>query len=126
MKAIRTLLACIRKADQTYNLINHGDKIVVGLSGGKDSMALLYYFLDDPEIVVAHFNHGTRKSADDDEKFVRNFCEKNKKKHGLFTMLLFHLLVGVLATTILLEIHLVFSHNLERFFISTFFFKISR
>lgn len=42
MKAIRTLLACIRKADQTYNLINHEDKIVVGLSGGKDSLALLY------------------------------------------------------------------------------------
>ena len=42
MKAIRTLLACIRKADQTYNLINHGDKIVVGLSGGKDSLALCY------------------------------------------------------------------------------------
>lgn len=42
MKAIRTLLACIRKADQTYNLINHGDKVIVGLSGGKDSMALLY------------------------------------------------------------------------------------
>ncbi len=42
MKAIRTLLACIRKADQTYNLINHGDKIVLGLSGGKDSLALLY------------------------------------------------------------------------------------
>ena len=42
MKAIRTLLACIRKADQTYNLINHGDKIIVGLSGGKDSLALCY------------------------------------------------------------------------------------
>ena len=42
MKAIRTLLACIRKADQTYNLINRGDKIVIGLSGGKDSLALCY------------------------------------------------------------------------------------
>ncbi|MCQ2814679.1 MAG: GNAT family N-acetyltransferase [Bacilli bacterium] len=42
MKAIRTVLACLRKADQKYNLINHGDKIVVGLSGGKDSMALCY------------------------------------------------------------------------------------
>lgn len=42
MKAIRTLLACVRKADQIYNLINHGDKIIVGLSGGKDSLALLY------------------------------------------------------------------------------------
>ncbi|MBE6135743.1 MAG: GNAT family N-acetyltransferase [Erysipelotrichaceae bacterium] len=42
MKAIRTVLACIRKADNTYNLINHGDKIVIGLSGGKDSVSLLY------------------------------------------------------------------------------------
>ena len=42
MKSIRTLLACIRKADNKYNLINHGDKIVVGLSGGKDSVSLLY------------------------------------------------------------------------------------
>jgi len=42
MKAIRTILACIRKADNKYNLINHGDKIVIGLSGGKDSVVLLY------------------------------------------------------------------------------------
>lgn len=42
MKAIRTVLACIRKADKTYNLINHGDKIVIGLSGGKDSVVLTY------------------------------------------------------------------------------------
>lgn len=42
MKAIRIILACLRKADNTYNLINHGDKIVVGLSGGKDSVLLLY------------------------------------------------------------------------------------
>ncbi len=42
MKSIRTVLACIRKADSTYNLIEHGDKIVVGLSGGKDSIVLTY------------------------------------------------------------------------------------
>lgn len=42
MKAIRTVLACLRTADQKFNLINHGDKIVVGLSGGKDSVALVY------------------------------------------------------------------------------------
>ena len=42
MKAIREVLAAIRRADQTYNLINHGDKIVIGLSGGKDSVVLTY------------------------------------------------------------------------------------
>ena len=42
MKVIREVLAALRRADQTYNLINHGDKIVIGLSGGKDSIALTY------------------------------------------------------------------------------------
>ena len=42
MKAIRILLAQMRQADHKYNLINHHDKIVIGLSGGKDSVALLY------------------------------------------------------------------------------------
>lgn len=42
MKGIRILLASIRKADIEFNLINDGDKIVIGISGGKDSMALLY------------------------------------------------------------------------------------
>lgn len=42
MKAIRTILACLRRADNAYSLIHHGDKIVIGLSGGKDSVALTY------------------------------------------------------------------------------------
>ena len=42
MKVIREVLAAVRRADQTYNLINHGDKIVIGLSGGKDSVVLTY------------------------------------------------------------------------------------
>ena len=42
MDAIRIVLASMKKADRTYNLINNGDKIALGISGGKDSMALLY------------------------------------------------------------------------------------
>lgn len=45
-------------------------KKVLAISGGVDSMVLLDIFADDSEAVVAHFNHGTRASADDDTKFV--------------------------------------------------------
>lgn len=40
MKPLRTLLATIKKADTLFNLLNDGDKIVVGISGGKDSIVL--------------------------------------------------------------------------------------
>ena len=39
-------------------------------------MVLLDIFKDDPNILVAHFNHGTRASADDDEAFVRRRCKE--------------------------------------------------
>lgn len=42
MKAIRVVLACIRNADNSFNLIKDGDRICLGISGGKDSMAMLY------------------------------------------------------------------------------------
>ena len=53
-------------------------KKILAVSGGVDSMVLLDIFLRrEPEnIVVAHFNHGTRPSADIDEEFVRQKCKK--------------------------------------------------
>ena len=42
MDAIRIVLASIKKADLDFNLINNGDRIALGVSGGKDSMALLF------------------------------------------------------------------------------------
>ena len=39
---LQQLLSLTRKAVDTYHLIDEGDHIAIGLSGGKDSLALLY------------------------------------------------------------------------------------
>ncbi|MCG8484422.1 MAG: tRNA 2-thiocytidine(32) synthetase TtcA, partial [Clostridia bacterium] len=39
---MRKILGCIKKAVKNYSMIEKGDVIGVGVSGGKDSMALLY------------------------------------------------------------------------------------
>ena len=72
------------KTIQKYNLIESGDKIVVGVSGGPDSMCLLDILIkvcqNSPSplaIVVAHVNHMIRDEANEEEEFVKNFCEKN-------------------------------------------------
>lgn len=39
-------------------------------------MVMLHMFRDNSDVIVAHFNHGIRESADTDEKFVRKYAEK--------------------------------------------------
>lgn len=64
-----------------YNLIEEKDKIVIGVSGGPDSICLLYVLNEikeelNFEICVAHINHKIRKEADDETKYVQEFCKK--------------------------------------------------
>ena len=64
-----------------YNMINNGDKVVIGVSGGPDSMTLLNILNNlkeklNIEIYVAHINHMIRKEADEETKFVQEFCNK--------------------------------------------------
>lgn len=66
---------------QKYNLINANDKIVLGVSGGPDSLFMLDILnkLKEKlqfEIVVAHINHMIRKEAGEEEEFVKEFCQK--------------------------------------------------
>ena len=39
---MQKILGYLRKAIENYNMIEEGDKIAIALSGGKDSIALLY------------------------------------------------------------------------------------
>ena len=40
--SLKKIIGAIYKADTDYNLIQNGDRICVGVSGGKDSILLLY------------------------------------------------------------------------------------
>lgn len=64
-----------------YNLIESGDRIVLGVSGGPDSICMLEILnkLKDKlnfDIFVAHINHGIRENATIDEQYVENYCKK--------------------------------------------------
>jgi len=62
-----------------YNLIAEGDKLILALSGGIDSMVLADLLLKSKvEFVTAHCNFHLRgEESDGDEKFVREFTERN-------------------------------------------------
>lgn len=71
----------VLKTIEKYNLIDAGDKIVLGVSGGPDSLFMLDILnkLKEQlqiEIIVAHVNHMIRAEADEEEQFVKAFCEK--------------------------------------------------
>ncbi len=67
-----------------YNLIENGDKLVLAVSGGPDSMAMLNILNElkndgviDFNFCVAHVNHMIREEAKDDEEYVKKYCEEN-------------------------------------------------
>lgn len=63
-------------------LIQEGDRIVLGVSGGADSVCLLHILNEiykefRAELVVVHVNHGIRgRDAQLDEEFVSGLCER--------------------------------------------------
>lgn len=79
----RKVLSFIRE----HNMFQAGDSIVVGVSGGADSMCLLRILislrdiLQPKDLVTVHVNHGIRgESADADELFVERYCRDNGVK----------------------------------------------
>lgn len=75
---LNKLLAQLRR----YEMVAPGDRVVCAISGGADSVALLFgmYLLREKlgiELSAAHFNHHLRgEESDADEAFVREFCHR--------------------------------------------------
>lgn len=72
----------VRRTIRRYDLFTEGSRVLVGLSGGSDSVALTRLLLDLSEhggftvVGCAHLNHELRDSADRDEQFCREFAAK--------------------------------------------------
>lgn len=59
--------------------IPKGSTVVVGVSGGRDSMALMHALLKqrpDLQIIAAHVNHGLRADSDEDADFVEGMMQR--------------------------------------------------
>ena len=70
-----------------HSMIENGEKVVLAVSGGPDSICMLDILNDikndetidiNFEIVVAHVNHMIRKEAEEDEKYVKKYCEEKQ------------------------------------------------
>ena len=74
---LQKLLSYTRQALDEYQMIQEGDKIAVGISGGKDSLTLLY--------ALTHLQKFYPK------KFFgliyRGFCKENTKIHDIIPIM---------------------------------------
>lgn len=76
------LEAKVRKTVRKYSMFRHGDRVLVAVSGGPDSVALLGLLVDlkkelDLGLEVAHLEHGIRgDEAREDALFVSRLAER--------------------------------------------------
>ncbi|MBW2222149.1 MAG: tRNA lysidine(34) synthetase TilS, partial [Deltaproteobacteria bacterium] len=76
------ILRIVEKTIKNYKMFDPQDSVLIGVSGGPDSVALLYVLLEIASglsltLGVAHLNHGIRgNDSDRDEKFVASLAKK--------------------------------------------------
>lgn len=81
----------VLKAIGDFKMLENTEEIVVGFSGGADSVCLLHILnsfkdLFGCSLKAVHINHGIRgDEANDDEAFAKNFCIKHNIHFEVFT-----------------------------------------
>ena len=84
----------IWKAIKDFKMFENATSIVVGVSGGIDSVSLLHFLtknFKEKKIIVAHVNHNLRgDESKRDENFVKNLCEKFGVKFFLKSVNVYH------------------------------------
>jgi tRNA(Ile)-lysidine synthase len=79
---MKALLQRVRKTIERHQLWPEGSRVLIGLSGGSDSVALVFLLRELAEhggfsiAGLAHLNHTLRPSADGDEAFCRGLAER--------------------------------------------------
>lgn len=73
------MLQQVRKTVEEFHMLEAGDGVVIGVSGGADSMCLLTVLQELAEplelrLYVVHVNHLLRREAEEEEDYVREFC----------------------------------------------------
>ncbi|MFP3902648.1 MAG: tRNA lysidine(34) synthetase TilS [Armatimonadota bacterium] len=77
----KQLTDAFQRAVGDFSMLSKGDRVLAAVSGGQDSVALVGLLCEmraamDLHIVVAHYNHGIRPDADEDEQFVRELARE--------------------------------------------------
>src|SRR5215218_9585206 len=81
---LRSIESKTAKTISKYSMIEYGDKVAVGVSGGKDSLSLLYilkmYFDQHPnnanELVAVTIDEGIKGYRDESLQIVKDFCAR--------------------------------------------------
>lgn len=98
---MQNLMSRMRAAIDRYNMIEDGDSIAVGVSGGKDSLALLCglaglrRFYPKKFEVVAITADPTFYNKEADYSLIEEFCEKNDIEYIIKRTELYHVIFEV-------------------------------
>jgi tRNA(Ile)-lysidine synthase len=80
IEAVIPFIRNVRETISRHRMLTPQDRVLVGVSGGADSTALLLALQElGYSLAVAHLNHGLRGSeSDEDERFVKELADRHE------------------------------------------------